>query len=63
MIAFYAFFPVEDPHLEVKRQKKFLSERDMRGRIYISEEGYNGQLSASPDASKEYIAWMKDDPR
>ncbi|GAB5411971.1 MAG: rhodanese-related sulfurtransferase [Chlamydiales bacterium] len=63
VIAFYAFFPVEDPHLEVKRQKKFLSERDMRGRIYISEEGYNGQLSASPDASKEYIAWMKDDPR
>ncbi len=63
VIAYYVFTSIEDPHLEVRRQKDFLSQRDTRGRIYISEEGFNGQLSASPEAAKEYIEWMKSDLR
>lgn len=63
VIAFYAFFPVDDPHEEVRRHHEFCSNRDMTGRIYISEEGYNGQLSGAEEDALEYIAWMKKDER
>jgi UPF0176 protein len=54
---------IDEPKTEVKRQKKFLAARDARGRIYISEEGINGQMSASKEAAEEYIEWMHADPR
>jgi len=63
VIAFYLFTPIDEPHAEVKRQKNFLSQLDTKGRIYISEDGINGQMSASEEASKAYIDWMKEDAR
>lgn len=58
VLAFYIFTPIEDPHAEVQLHKKFFAERDIASRIYISEEGINGQMSGSTNHAKEYIDWM-----
>src|SRR5579863_1337664 len=63
VLAYYFFTSVEDPHQEVARHLAFLQGRDIRCRIYISHEGINGQMSASPQASEEYQKWLKEDPR
>ncbi len=63
ILAFYYFTPIENPPLEVLRHKEFFSSRDIKGRIYISTEGINGQMSAPPEVAKAYIDWMHADPR
>lgn len=63
MLAYYFFTPIEDPALEVFKHKEVFLNRDIQGRIYISKEGINGQMSASPEAAAEYMEWMKSDPR
>ena len=63
VLAYYVFTPIENPQVEVKRWKKFLEKRDAKGRIYISEEGINGQMSASDEAAKEFIEWFHADER
>ena len=63
ILAYYLFTPIEDPHLEVAKHHAFLKERDVRCRIYISEQGINGQMSASAEASAAYQQWLKSDLR
>lgn len=63
VLAYYFFTLLEDPALEVFRHKEFFSDRDVQGRIYISKEGINGQMSASVKAAQEYMEWLKSDPR
>ena len=50
VLAYYYFAKLEDPHLEVARHREFLEGKDIRCRVYISEEGINGQMSASREA-------------
>jgi UPF0176 protein len=63
VLAYYCFVPIQDPHAEVLRHKEFFSTQDIRCRVYISEEGINGQMSASAAASQAYQQWLKSDPR
>lgn len=58
VLAYYNFVTIDDPHEEVLKHKAFLEIRDVTSRIYISEEGINGQMSATQQAAKEYIDWM-----
>lgn len=62
VLAFYCITPIENPHDEVKLHKKFFKDRDITSRIYISEQGINGQMSASLEDAEEYIAWMRSKP-
>lgn len=62
IIAYYHLTPIEDPHAEVKKHKNFFLTRDIKARIYISEEGINCQMSAERSAGESYIAWMKERP-
>lgn len=62
-LAFYRFVTVENPLKEVDNHKKFFKDKDITGRIYISEEGINGQMSGEEEAAKAYMAWLKSDPR
>lgn len=57
-IAFYQITPISDPHKEVITQKKFLEKLDAKARIYVSEEGINGQLSLSKEHTAIYTDWM-----
>ncbi|MBS0648699.1 MAG: rhodanese-related sulfurtransferase [Verrucomicrobia bacterium] len=63
VLAYYYFTSIKEPALEVLRHKEFFSTRDIKGRIYISHDGINGQMSASPDAAEEYIEWLRSDSR
>lgn len=59
ILAYYLFTDIKDPELEVLRHKAFCGSRDIRGRIYISKDGINGQMSASNDDAQAYMAWMQ----
>lgn len=59
-VAYYKIQEVQDPEMEMKKHKKFLNTLDVKGRIYISTEGINGQISASKDAFLAFKAWMDD---
>lgn len=63
VLAYYFFTPIEDPAAEVLRHKEFFATRDTQGRIYISKEGINGQMSASSQAAQEYMEWLQGDER
>jgi len=63
VLAYYFFTSIQDPHLEVSRHKEFLQDQDIRCRVYISEEGINGQMSASEAGAVAYQQWLKQDPR
>ena len=58
VLAYYKYVDVENPHREVMVHKKFFKNRDALGRIYISEEGINGQISASEEVANSYMKWM-----
>ncbi len=63
VLAYYKFIPINDPAAEVARHHTFFQGKDACGRIYISEEGINGQMSASADVAAEYMQWMESDAR
>jgi UPF0176 protein len=63
VLAYYIFTLIEDPLLEVARHQDFVRDRDITCRIYISEEGINGQMSASLEASQNYRDWLQSDAR
>lgn len=60
VLAYYSIAPIQDPRKEVLLHKEFLSKLDFKGRIYISEQGINGQASGSIVDADFYMAWMKD---
>jgi UPF0176 protein len=63
VIAFYCLSKLEDPRLEVSKHQEFFRTRDLKARIYISEEGINGQMSAHVSCAQEYMDWLKSDSR
>ena len=63
VLAYYIFTPIEDPHAEVAKHLEFVRSHDITCRVYISEEGINGQMSASQAAGEAYMQWLKSDPR
>ncbi len=63
VLAYYKFAPIEDPAQEVARHQAFFDAKDARGRIYISKEGINGQVSASVEVAEAYMQWMESDAR
>ncbi len=58
VLAFYHFVDILSPHDEVKNHKKFFEDRDITSRIYLSEQGINGQMSAAVKDAEEYMQWM-----
>lgn len=63
VLAYYYFTPLADPRSEVARHLEFMKDKDICCRVYISEEGINGQMSASEEASLAYQQWLKKDLR
>lgn len=62
VLAYYHLDPIQDPHKEVATHKAFFKDRQVTCRIYISEGGINGQMSATCADAEAYIAWMKSRP-
>ena len=62
VLAYYLFCPVEKPHQEVRQHKRFLQNYDATARIYISEQGINGQLCLHTEHVPYYVDWMSQHP-
>jgi UPF0176 protein len=62
VLAYYYFAKLADPHAEVAIHKAFFAERDVTCRIYISEEGINGQMCAIRADAQAYMDWMEQRP-
>lgn len=62
ILAYYYFTPIEDPEKEIKDHQFFFKERDITSRIYISEQGINGQMSGLRKDAEDYMTWMKHHP-
>lgn len=58
VLAYYHFHLIDNPREEVKRHKAFFAGRDVACRIYISEQGINGQMSAARADATAYMEWM-----
>lgn len=62
VLAFYQFSPISDPLGEVVRHQAFFQGLDVTSRIYISEGGINGQMSALASDAERYMQWMHSRP-
>lgn len=62
VLAYYVLKPVIDPEREVKSHKDFLKSLDSKGRIYISEEGINAQLSLADRDVLTYLSYLEEHP-
>lgn len=61
-LAYYYFGPVSNPHEEIALHKQLFKTMDVSCRIYISEEGINGQFSGYQPDAERYMAWLKQRP-
>lgn len=62
VLAYYHIHALKDPQAEVAIHKAFCEPLDITCRVYISEEGINGQMSATRQDAETYISWMKEHP-
>jgi len=60
ILAYYHIGTIENPGEEVARHKEFFKTRDFRGRIYISEQGINGQASGLTTDASVYQEWLEE---
>ena len=58
VLAYYSVKSIQDPHAEITRHKDFFENLEVAGRIYISEQGINGQMSGTREAAQKYMDWM-----
>lgn len=61
LITFFTFCDVADPHGEVEAHHAFIEANDLelRGRIYINEQGINAQMSGRGTDGERYAEWVK----
>ncbi|KZV34780.1 rhodanese-like domain-containing protein 8, chloroplastic-like [Dorcoceras hygrometricum] len=63
VVNFYRFAFVEDPEMEVSKHLSFMQGRDIRGRIYLNEQGINAQYSGPAKDAMAYVNWVREDHR
>ena len=62
VLAYYRFLKsnelLKEPERFVKAHQQFLKDKDAKGRIYINEQGINGQMSIHEKDAESYIEWV-----
>ncbi len=62
VLAYYVIEKITNPTEVIKKHKAFLEKMDSRGRIYVSHEGINAQLSLIEEDVEAYLEFLKSDP-
>ena len=62
VLAYYLIAPIPNPHQEVATHKAFFKDKQLTSRIYISEQGINGQMSGIREDAEAYMNWMYTNP-
>lgn len=57
VLAFYLIEPIQIPLKAIENFKRFMDSHDMRGRIYINEQGINAQLSILKTQAPLFLDW------
>lgn len=63
MVNFYRFVSIQDPAAEIAKHLSFLQDLNIRGRIYLNEQGINAQYSGPSKDALAYVEWLKEDER
>ncbi|KAK9105879.1 hypothetical protein Scep_022723 [Stephania cephalantha] len=63
VVNFYCFVFIKDPEELVADHLSFLQGRDVRGRIYVNQQGINAQYSGPSADALAYVEWLKEDSR
>ncbi|KAF3438384.1 hypothetical protein FNV43_RR21146 [Rhamnella rubrinervis] len=63
VVNFYRFVFIKDPLAEVAKHLNFLKGFDLKGRIYLNEQGINAQYSGPSKGALAYVEWLKEDER
>lgn len=58
VVNFYHLTDIDQPHAVVASHRRWLKVRDIQGRIYISSQGINAQLSGPETDAHEYAKWV-----
>ncbi|XP_010459399.1 PREDICTED: rhodanese-like domain-containing protein 8, chloroplastic isoform X1 [Camelina sativa] len=62
-VNFYRFVSIGDPEAEIEKHFSFLKDLNIRGRIYLNEQGINAQYSGPSKDALAYVEWLKEDDR
>ncbi|XP_018441763.2 rhodanese-like domain-containing protein 8, chloroplastic [Raphanus sativus] len=63
VVNFYRFVSIQDPSAEIAKHLSFLQDLNIRGRIYLNEQGINAQYSGPSKDALAYVEWLKEDER
>lgn len=63
VLLYYMYVPIENAEEFAADHLKFCKELGLKGRILVANEGINGTVSGTIEATDEYIQTMKADPR
>lgn len=63
IILFYKYTHIDDPKGLMASQRALCERLGMKGRMIIAEEGINGTFEGTDAACREYMDYMKADPR
>lgn len=63
VLLYYQYTPIADPEQFAKEHLAFCRGLDLKGRILVAEEGINGTLSGTKEATDQYMAFMHQDER
>uniref|UniRef100_M4EAY4 Rhodanese domain-containing protein n=1 Tax=Brassica campestris TaxID=3711 RepID=M4EAY4_BRACM len=63
VVNFYRFVSIQDPAAEIAKHLSFLQDLNIRGRIYLNEQGINAQYSGPSKDALSYVEWLKQDER
>ena len=60
VVNFYHLTALDQPHAVEARHRRWLQDRDVQGRIYISSQGINAQLSGPETDAHAYARWVSE---
>lgn len=63
VLLYYKYVHLPDPEAERVAQRELCERLGLKGRILLAEEGINGTVAGSPDATQAYIAAMNEHPQ
>ncbi len=63
ILLYYKYANIENPELEMTRQRAFCEALDLKGRIIVAHEGINGTIEGTLENTEKYVSWMKSDRR
>lgn len=62
VLLYYHYVDIEDPESFAKEHLKFCQDLGLKGRILVAQEGINGTVSGTIEATETYMKTMNNDP-